>query len=325
MKARRFLALAATTATLIGTLAACGNDDNTLEGSGGSGSGGETSSGSADKGSVTVGGQNFTEELVLTSIYQHVLENAGYTVNVKTVTTRDIYVPSLTSGDIDVVPDYLAGITDFLQIKENGDSAPVVSSNSVDKTLAALKPLAAANNITVLQPSAATDQNAFFVTKDFAQQNNLTTLSDYAALGQPVKLGAPPDCEGRPDCEGGLTKVYGFDITQIVPLDFASAQVKDAVKSGEVDMGETGTTDGTLDALGLVILEDDKGIQPAQNLTPVVNTDFYNEHPDLADLLDPVSQALTTDELAALNLKVDAERQKPDDVALQWLQDKGLI
>jgi osmoprotectant transport system substrate-binding protein len=329
MKVLRTFALAATAAAMFGSLAACGGDNNTLEGSGGTSasesSAGETSGGSTDKGSVTVGGQDFTEELVLTSIYKQVLENAGYDVTVKTVGTRDVYVPSLSRGSVDVVPDYLAGITDFLQAEENGADAPIVSSNNVEKTLAALKKLAEPRGISVLQPSSATDQNAFFVTQDFADQNNLTTLSDYAALGDPIKLGAPPDCEGRPDCEGGLTKVYGFDITQIVPLDFASAQVKDAVKSGEVNMGETGTTDGTLDALGLVILEDDKGIQPAQNLTPVVNTDFLDAHPDIPTLLDPVSQALTTEDLAALNLKVDANREKPDDVAAEWLQSKGLI
>jgi osmoprotectant transport system substrate-binding protein len=322
MKVLRTFALAVTTATLIGTLAACGGDDgNSPEGSGTP----TTSGGGADKGSVVVGGQGFTEEYILQAIYQQVLENAGYDVTVKTVTTRDIYIPSLESGDVDIVPDYLAGITDFLQATDNGENAPIVSSNDVDKTLAALKKLAEPHGISVLQPSTATDQNAFFVTKDFADQNNLTTLSDYAAMNQPITLGAPSDCKGRPDCEGGLTKVYGFDITKIVPLDFASAQVKDAVKSGEVDMGETGTTDGTLDALGLTLLQDDKGIQPAQNLTPVVNTDFLTAHPDIQSLLDPVSEALTTEDLAALNLKVDADREKPADVAAEWLTEKGLI
>jgi osmoprotectant transport system substrate-binding protein len=324
MKVLRTFALAFSMATLIGTLAGCGGDDNNTPAGGGT-TGSATTSGGADKGSVVVGGQAFTEEYVLQAIYQQVLENAGYDVTVKTVTTRDIYIPSLESGDVDIVPDYLAGITDFLQATDNGENAPIVSSNDVDKTLAALKKLAEPHGISVLQPSTATDQNAFFVTKDFADQNNLTTLSDYAAMNQPITLGAPSDCKGRPDCEGGLTKVYGFDITKIVPLDFASAQVKDAVKNGEVDMGETGTTDGTLDALGLTLLQDDKGIQPAQNLTPVVNTDFLNAHPDIQSLLDPVSEALTTEDLAALNLKVDADREKPADVAAEWLTEKGLI
>lgn len=200
-----------------------------------------------------------------------------------------------------------------------------MSSHDPDATLKALEPLAEAEGISILPPSDATDQNAFFVTQDFAEQNDLTTLSDFAAMNQPIKLGAPPDCEGRSDCEGGLTKTYGFDITQIVPLDFASAQVKDAVKSGEVQMGETGTTDGTLEDLGLVLLEDDKGIQPAQNLTPAVNSDFLADNGDIEDIFNELSSTLTTDDLAAMNVQVDLERKKPEDVAQQFLQDKGLL
>ena len=318
MRLSRVLGLAAAGAVLLAT-AACGGDS--LESStadSGSGSGG-------DKGSVVVGGQDFTESQVLAAIYQKVLENQGYTVQTKLVTTRDVYLPELSSGGVDIVPDYLAGITDYLNTEKNGPDAPLVSSNDPDATLEALKPLAEEKGISILPPSDATDQNAFFVTQDFADENSLTTLSDLAALGDPIKLGAPPDCEGRADCEGGLTKVYGLKISEIVPLDFASAQVKDAVKNGEVTMGETGTTDGTLADAGLVLLDDDKGIQPAQNLTPAVNADFLAANPDLEDVFNELSAALTTEDLAAMNLQVDAERQKPEDVAAQFLEDKGLL
>jgi osmoprotectant transport system substrate-binding protein len=304
---------------LLGT-AGCGGSDS-LEGQASDGG----STGSADKGTVVVGGQDFTESQILAAVYQKLLENAGYTVQTKLVTTRDVYLPELSKGSVDIVPDYLAGITDFLNADANGADAPVVSSHDPQATLAALKPLAEAKGISILPPSDATDQNAFFVTKDFADENDLTTLSDYAAMNQPIKLGAPPDCEGRADCEGGLTKTYGFDVTEVVPLDFASAQVKDAVKKGEVQLGETGTTDGTLEDLGLVLLEDDKGIQPAQNLTPSVNSDFLKDNPDLEDVFNELSAALTTEDLANMNVKVDLERKKPADVAEQFLQDKGLL
>jgi osmoprotectant transport system substrate-binding protein len=319
MRILRTVGLAAAGAALL-TVAACGGSDS-LEGAGSD----SPSSGGADKGSVVVGGQDFTESQIMASIYQKLLENEGYTVQTKLVTTRDVYLPELSKGNVDIVPDYLAGITDFLNTEKNGPDAPLVSSNDVDKTVEALKPLAEAKGISILPPSDATDQNAFFVSKDFADENNLSTLSDLAALGDPIKLGAPPDCEGRADCEGGLTGVYGLDITEIVPLDFASAQVKDAVKSGEIQLGETGTTDGTLEDLGLVLLEDDKGIQPAQNLTPAVNSDFLADNPDLEDLFNKLSAALTTEDLAAMNVQVDLERKKPADVAQQFLEDKGLL
>ncbi|WP_395657031.1 glycine betaine ABC transporter substrate-binding protein [Nocardioides sp.] len=318
MRIVRVIGLAAAGALLLGA-AGCGSSDSLED----QASGG--SSDSADKGTVVVGGQDFTESQIMAAIYQKLLENAGYTVQTKLVTTRDVYLPELSKGSVDIVPDYLAGITDYLNAEKNGPDAPLVSSNDPDETLAALEPLAKAEDISILPPSEATDQNAFFVTKDFAEQNDLTTLSDFAALGQTIKLGAPPDCEGRSDCEAGLTKTYGFDISQIVPLDFASAQVKDAVKSGEVQMGETGTTDGTLEDLGLVILEDDKGIQPAQNLTPAVNSGFLADNPDIEDMFNQLSETLTTEDLAAMNVQVDLERKKPEDVAQQFLQDQGLL
>jgi osmoprotectant transport system substrate-binding protein len=318
MRLQRMLATAIASAALV-ALSGCGSDDNTLEQQGGSSTGG------GDKGAVTVGGQDFTESQIMAAIYQQLLEKDGFTVTTKLVTTRDVYIPELSKGNVDIVPDYLAGITDFLNTEENGADAELVSSHDPDATLAALKPLAEAKGISILPPSQATDQNAFFVTKEFADENHLKTLSDLAALGQSIKLAAPPDCEGRADCKGGLENVYGLNISKLVPLDFASSQMKDAVKSGEVDLGETGTTDGTLDDLGLVLLEDDKGIQPAQNLTPAVNSDFLKANPDIEDMFNKLSETLTTDDLATMNTKVDLERQKPEDVANDFLTSKGLI
>jgi len=318
MPIARALGLTTAAAILLVT-AACGGDS--LEDSGPDNDTGA----SADKGSAVVGGQDFTESQVLAAIYQQLLENEGYSVQTKLVTTRDVYLPELSNGNVDIVPDYLAGITDYLNTEKNGPDAPLVSSNDPDETLAALEPLAEEKGIAILPPSEATDQNAFFVSQEFADENDLETLSDLAALGQPIKLGAPPDCEGRADCEGGLTDVYGLEISEIVPLDFGSSQVKDAVKNGEVDLGETGTTDGSLADLGLVLLEDDKGIQPAQNLTPAVNAEFLADNPDLEDVFNALSAALTTEDLASMNLQVDLERQKPEDVAAQFLEDKGLL
>jgi len=320
MKLTHKFALMSSAALLLATLAACGDDSNSLEESDNA-----TDSGSSDKGSLVLGGQDFTEMQIMAAMYSEVLSKAGYDVETQLVTTRDVYVPELTKGNVDVVPDYLAGMADYLNSTQNGENAEPITSNDPNATLEGLKPLADKAGITMLQPSQATDQNAFIVTKEFAEENNLTTLSDLAAMNKPIKLAAPADCEGRSDCAGGLTDVYGLDISDIVPLDFASAQMKEAVKSGEVTLGETGTTDGSLEQEGLVLLEDDKGIQPAQNLIPAVNSDFLADNPDIEDVLNELSSTLTTEDLAALNAKVDLERQKPETVAQEWLTDKGLI
>ncbi len=336
MRVHRRIAFTLSAVALLAT-AACGG--NAVETSGDSGDsstpatsdGGDTTpsstdtGGSTDNGSLTLSGQDFTEMQIMASMYEQVLSKAGYDVTTKLVQTRDIYVEQMTDGNVDVVPEYLAGITDFLNTAAHGDDAKTVSTHDPKTTIAALKPLATKANISVLEPSQATDQNAFFVTKDFADQNNLTTLSDLAAMNQPITLAAGADCAGRSDCEAGLQDVYGLDITKIIPTGFGGAATLKSVTDGESQLGESGTTDGSLDAQGLVLLEDDKGIQPAQNLTPAVNSDFLKAHPDIADTLNKLSATLTTDDLAQLNLQVIAERQKPEDVAQAYLSDKGLI
>jgi osmoprotectant transport system substrate-binding protein len=93
---------------------------------------------------------------------------------------------------------------------------------------------------------------------------------------------------------------------------------------GQATLGLTGTTDGTLESFGLVILEDDQNLQLADNLVPVVNADVAQDQA-LVDALDSLASVLTTDDLAALNAAVDQERQKPADVAQQYLQEAGLV
>jgi osmoprotectant transport system substrate-binding protein len=309
----------AVTAMMVAT--ACSNSTPS-----GSSSNSTSGGGGGDKGTVVISGQNFGEMQIMASMYQQVLQNAGYTVPTpKLVTTRDTYVPELKKGTVDVVPDYLAGMADFLNTSANGANAPVISTHSPQATLKKLKPLATDANITMLEPAKATDQNAFAVTTKFAKQNNLTTLSDLAALKKPIVLAAPPDCKGRSDCEGGLTKVYGLKITKIIPLDYDSAAAKDSVTKGESQLGEVATTDAALSQEGLTALKDDQGIQPAQNLIPAANSAFIKAHPDVATVLNKLSATLTTADLAQMDMQVAVNRQQPADVAKSYLQSKGLL
>jgi len=161
------------------------------------------------------------------------------------------------------------------------------------------------------------------VTQEFSDSEGVTALSDLE--GMSVTLAAAPDCEGRLDCEGGLSDEYGIDITEVLPLGYASDQTYQSVLDGESELGETSTTDGTLESQGLVVLDDDKQIQPAQNLVPAVSSDFLDEHPDLADILNPLMAALTTDKLTELNTRMAVDREKPEDVAADFLAEEGLL
>lgn len=315
MTVRRTLAAALGAAALLG-VSACGGDDPLAEDDG---------AGSSDKGTLVISGQSFTESAIMAEMYDQLLSTSGYDVEQKLVDTRNIYFEQLSSGKVQVVPDYLAGIGDYLNIEANGPDAKPITSNSPDESLDAITPLAEDKGISLLQPAEASNQNGYAVTQDFAEENDLKTLSDLGKLDEPITLAAAPDCEGRQDCAKGLEDVYGIEIEEVLPLGFGGAPTLDSVENGESELGQFGTTDPTVEEAGLVFLEDDKGLQPAQNLTPAVNTDFLKEHPDVADTLNELSASLTTDDLMELNNQVTAERQKVTDVAEDYLTEEGLL
>ncbi|MEV0089944.1 ABC transporter substrate-binding protein [Streptomyces sp. NPDC050738] len=309
---------------LAGSLAACGGDSLEKDKKGGSSA---SDSGSGKKGSLVVGAAGFTESQVLAELYSQVLGNAGYQTSVTTVKNRELYEPSLEKGEIDVVPEYAATLAEFLNAKVNGAKAAEktpVASGDVAATVAALTKLAGPRGLKVLPAGAAVDQNAFAVTKEFADKNKLKTLSDLGASKVKVKIAAGDECTIRPFCAPGLKSKYGIDVTGIDPKGVGTPQAKQAVKDGKDQLVLTTTTDATLDTFGLVLLEDDKKLQNADNVLPVVNAKDAGAS-EVADALAKLTQALTTDDLVALNRKVDAERAKPADVAKEYLKSKGLI
>ncbi|HET6652571.1 MAG TPA: ABC transporter substrate-binding protein [Nocardioides sp.] len=300
--------------------AACAGDD-ALDSDGGDAGAGAEGGG----GEVVVAGQNFTEMLIMAQIYKGVLEAGGYDVTLQLVESRDVYTPEMQKGRVDVSADYLSSMTEFLNAQENGPDAEPVASNDADATLEELRKLAEPTGIEPLEPAAAQDANGFAVTKEFAEANDLTTLSDLAALGEPVTLAAAEDCSERDECKVGLEETYGMEISRVEPLGFGTQGTKDALVEGEVVLGQIGTTDPSIEALDLVMLEDDKQLQNAENLVPMVNSDFLDANPEVAGILNEMSSELTTANLAVMIGQVDVERQLPEDVAHEYLVETGLM
>jgi osmoprotectant transport system substrate-binding protein len=305
------------------TLASCGGSSDVFEGSSSQASGTAGSAG-ASKGTLTVGGANFTEMLIMQQMYGQLLTKAGYTVDYVAADNREIYAVSLSKGEIDVVPEYAATMAEFLNRQANGPDATAIATADAAATVSAMRPLAEGQGLTVLEPAKAADQNGFAVTKTFSTEKKVTTLSQLAALGQPVTLAGTPECADRPFCAPGLTKTYGLKIAKVEPLGFGTPQAKQAVVDGKADLVLVGTTDGTLDQLGLTLLQDDKTLQLADNLVPVVNTRSAGGA-EIAEILNKLSAVLTTEDLRALNLAVDGQRLKPVDVAADYLKSKALL
>ncbi|MET8753051.1 ABC transporter substrate-binding protein [Streptomyces sp. NPDC004667] len=323
-KSTRVLGASLGALALTVSLAACGGDSLEKTKDGGSSAAAPAGGG---KGKLVIGAAGFTESNVLAELYAQLLRQEGYGASITTVANRELYEPALEKGEIDVVPEYAATLAEFLNAKVNGKDAPKdkpVASSDVSATAAALDKLAAPLGLKALPAGEAVDQNAFAVTKEFAQKNNLKTLSDLGKSGLKVKIAAGDECSVRPFCAPGLEKTYGIQVSGIDPKGVGTPQAKQAVKDGADQLVLTTTTDATLDGYGLVLLEDDKKLQNADNLLPVVNAKDAGS-PDVANALGDLTKVLTTADLVELNRKVDAERAKPADVAKAYLESKGLL
>ncbi|BBC91959.1 ABC transporter substrate-binding protein [Streptomyces griseofuscus] len=273
---------------------------------------------------LTIGSAGFTESDLLAQMYAQLLNRAGYKTSILTVSNRELYEPALESGQIDVVPEFAATFADWLNAKVHGTDAKPVGSPDLDTTMDALRALAAPRGLTVLPPGRAVDQNAFAVSADYAREHRLKTLSDLGASGLKVRLAAGDECVQRPYCAPGLRQEYGIDVTGVDPKGVGTTPAKRAVQQGRDQMVLTTTTDATLDQFGLVLLADDRHLQNADYVVPVVNRARAGGA-GVTKALGRLNDVLTTSDLADLNEQVDNWRRLPADVARAYLRDKGLL
>jgi osmoprotectant transport system substrate-binding protein len=311
-RSRRFV-LGATLTVLVLLLGACGSgeDDNgSTPNAGGSSE--------PERGEVTVGVSGaFAESQIIAEMYAQVLENAGYTVDTQLdLDSREISFKALERGEIDVVPEYLGSLLLFLDPEAEATGDPQANASL-------LEPLLAEKDITLLEPAPAQDQNAFVVTQETADAQGLTTMSDLAPVAGDMTLGGPPECPDRPFCIPGLKKVYGAEFGNFKPLDVGGPLTVEALANGEIDVGLLFSTDPSIQARNFVLLEDDQQLQTAENITPVVGNGVLND--EITELLNAVSATLTTDNVTALVGQVVNDKEDPADVALQHLQDNGLL
>jgi osmoprotectant transport system substrate-binding protein len=276
---------------------------------------GSTGSGTptASKGTLTVAGFNFPESSILAEIYGQALAHDGYTINYKLLLgTREVVAPALESGQIDLYPGYAATDLEFYNKSAGEASGDVVATTA--KLNSHLQPL----GLTALTPSAAVDQNAFAVTTATQKKYNLTKLSDLAPIGNQLTLGAGPECSTRPFCLTGLQKTYGINFKAFTPLDTDGPLTRAAFKNGSIDVGLVFSSDGDLNSLGLVVLQDDKHLENADNVVPIMRQAAAST--EVSSVLNAIDAKLTTADLVTMNSQVSLQHQDADAVALAWLQ-----
>lgn len=199
-------------------------------------------------GSLTIGAANFNESQTLANLYAKVLTAAGWTTKVQAVGNRELYEPALEKGQLSIVPEYAATLTEFLNTKANGANATPVASPDITKTVTALTNLGVKDNLKFGKPSDATDENAFGVTTKFADKYGVKTLSDFAekCSGKASVLGGPPECPQRPFCQQGLENTYKIQFGKFVPLDAGGSQSKNGLKTGTVSLSLVLSSDAAL-------------------------------------------------------------------------------
>jgi len=201
-------------------------------------------------GKIVIGAGNFSEAQILGTLYEIALDAAGYDASVQQIGNRELYLGSLEKGEVQVIPEYAGTLAEFLNKKSNGANAAAIASADVDKTVTALKEVGAKSGLSFGKASAAADQNAFAVTKAFADKYQVKTLSEFAAKcsGGATILGGPAECPQRPFCQQGLEQVYGIKFGSFSSLDAAGPQTKTALTTGKISIGLVLSSDGSLAA-----------------------------------------------------------------------------
>jgi len=285
-------------------VAACGSSSKTSSGAG-------STTGKAK--TVNIGAFNFSESAILAGIYEGALKSAGFDVTVRSnLGSREVVEPALERGEIDLYPGYAATELEFVN-KGAGQATP-----DAQATTAALRAALASKGITALDPSPAIDSNAFAVTKATADKYSLKKLSDLAPVAGQLTLGGPPECPTRPFCQAGLASTYGLNFKEFKPLDAGGPLSVAALDKGDVDVALIFSSDGSIPGKGFVVLEDDKHLQNADNVVPVIRTAAADDK--AKQTLDKVSAALTTTDLAQLNKQADVDKEDPEVLAKDWLK-----
>lgn len=259
--------------------------------------------------SVTIGGANFTESSILANIYASALKKNNIEASTRlNLGNREIIIPALKSGEIDIVPEYLGALLNYYDGKTLATSQSDVSAE-LAKALPA--------DFALLTPSPATSITAWAVRADTAKKYGLSKLSDLQPIAHELTIGGPPELAVRALGLPGLKRVYGIEFKAVKSLDMGGPLTRLALNSGKIDVATVISTQGNLAKEDWVVLADDKHEQPSQNVVPLVRKASLT--PTVSKVLNEVSGKLNNAALIELNQQVDLQHKDPAAVAEQWV------
>jgi osmoprotectant transport system substrate-binding protein len=259
-------------------------------------------------GTVVVGSQGYYSNEIVAEIYAQVLEEAGFeVVRQFQIGQRDAYIPALEAGEVDLFPEYTGNLLQFY--------SPDTSATQADEVYAELV-TALPDQLIALAMSPATDQDSYNVTAETAAEFNLVSIADLANLDGPITLGGAPELAERPYGPSGLSSVYGVE----VQLDATGPATLEALLEGVVLVANIYTGDPAIAQYGLVTLADPEGLFLSSNLVPIAGADIAEK---IAPFINPVSEAMTPDQLVAMNLQSTADQMSAADIAREWRAANG--
>jgi glycine betaine/choline ABC-type transport system substrate-binding protein len=303
-------------------IAACGSDDgpSTEADSTGSDSGNLIVENPDNNGvKLTIGSKNFTEQFILGEIYSQALEAAGYDVSTDlNLGSEQVALKALEDGEISGYPEYTStALTSFFDTPP--EDVPSDAQEAVDQAQPDFEKL----GLTAFTPTPFADANAVGLLTSTADDLGVSTISDLEGKSQDLTLAGSPECRQRIDCLAGLEKYYGLQFAKFTPIDIGLRY--EVLDKGDADLSILFTSDGQLaNSDKYTLLEDDKGVRPAGNVIFISDAKVAEDAgPDYQATIEKVQEGLTLEVMQELNARVDVDKEKPEDVAAEYLQEAG--
>ena len=272
------------------------------------------SSASSDGDTLVIGSQQYYSNEIIAELYAQALEAKGYTVDRQyQIGQREVYLPELESGKIDVFPEYTGNLLQYYDKEETAKSP-----EEVEAALAEALP----DGLTALKAAEASDQDSYNVTKQFSEDNDITSLADLKDYSGTLALGAPPENAERPYGPPGLKSVYGVDVTSTPIDDGGGPLTVKALTDGSVQLADIYTASPLIAENDLVTLDDPENMILPQNVVPIVSDKVDS---DAQDVIDSVDAILSPSDLQELNSKSQTDKESSATIAKDYLTEKGLL
>jgi osmoprotectant transport system substrate-binding protein len=269
---------------------------------------------------ITIGSFDFPESVLLAYVYGDALAAAGFPVRVlPNLGSREVVDPALMSGLLQIVPEYSGSALEFLSLGRQS------ATSSGAATSRALAQWAAGDGLATGRPSDAQDTNVIVVTAATAAHYHLRSIADLARWAPRLAFGGPPECPDSAYCLPGLRKTYGLRFGTFIGLDAGGPLTLQALEAGDISVALLFSTDPAITSQHLVVLTDDRGLQPAENVVPLVRRSVVVRYGSrVLAVLNSVSARLSTLSMRAMNAQVEMRGENPRLVAGSWLHMYGL-